>query len=57
MPKTDIKNPQSDDVRELSDEALDRTGGGMLCVRIEICGGCNCGPSCYSCVLSASPTD
>lgn len=31
MPKTDIKKPESEDVAELSDEALDRTGTAQGC--------------------------
>ncbi|MBL6936042.1 MAG: hypothetical protein ISR48_11585 [Alphaproteobacteria bacterium] len=29
MPKTDVKKIESEDVRELSDEALDRATGGV----------------------------
>ena len=44
MPKTDVKRPESKDVRELADEALDRSGNELIC----ICGGA-CG--------SGSPTE
>ncbi|MBL6934871.1 MAG: hypothetical protein ISR48_05605 [Alphaproteobacteria bacterium] len=30
MPKTDVKKIESEDVKELSDEALDRTAGDAL---------------------------
>ena len=43
MPKTGVIKPESDDVAELSDEALDRIGNAQACG----------GP--VSCVLSASP--
>ncbi len=29
MPKTDVKKPESEDLAELSDEALDRADGNM----------------------------
>ena len=32
MPKTDIKKIESEDVKELSDEALDRADAQMLCI-------------------------
>lgn len=31
MPKTEIKKIESEDVKELSDEALDRAGDAQLC--------------------------
>ena len=31
MPKTDVKKPESEDLRELSDEALDRAASAQHC--------------------------
>ncbi len=31
MPKTEITKPESEDVKELADEALDRTGYAQSC--------------------------
>ncbi|MBL6934990.1 MAG: hypothetical protein ISR48_06205 [Alphaproteobacteria bacterium] len=39
MPKTDIKKIKSEDVKELSDEALDRTPDAQHCGS---CGGGHC---------------
>ncbi|MBL6934507.1 MAG: hypothetical protein ISR48_03765 [Alphaproteobacteria bacterium] len=40
MPKTELTKPESEDIAELSDEALDRAGAenGIFCLH------CNCGP-------------
>ena len=54
MPKTDVKRPESADLAELCDEALDRTDGGMA----QACNASSgCSPSCFSCVLSSSPAE
>ncbi len=42
MPKTDVKKIESEDVAELSDEALDRTETAQFCV-----GGACCDPTCF----------
>ncbi|MBL6933779.1 MAG: hypothetical protein ISR48_00030 [Alphaproteobacteria bacterium] len=42
MPKTDVKKPESEDLSELGDEALDRTTG-----TTQACFACGGGP-CYS---------
>lgn len=39
MPKTDITKPESEDLHELSDEALDRTNDAQACYA--------CCPGCY----------
>ncbi|MBL6934991.1 MAG: hypothetical protein ISR48_06210 [Alphaproteobacteria bacterium] len=50
MPKTDVKRPESEDVSELSDEALDRTAGNVLASN----GG---GPSCNTAVCGCAPSE
>ncbi|MBL6934992.1 MAG: hypothetical protein ISR48_06215 [Alphaproteobacteria bacterium] len=45
MPKTDIKKIESEDLRELSDEALDRTSGD---VQATGCGPCAGPPTCVA---------
>ncbi|MBL6933993.1 MAG: hypothetical protein ISR48_01135 [Alphaproteobacteria bacterium] len=45
MPKTDITKPESEDLAELSDEALDRAANSMACT-------CNCIQSCTGCLTS-----
>lgn len=37
MPKTEIKKIESEDVKELADEALDRAGNETVCVGSTIC--------------------
>ncbi|MBL6933995.1 MAG: hypothetical protein ISR48_01145 [Alphaproteobacteria bacterium] len=39
MPKTDATKPESNDLAELSDEALDRTGNAQACLTYVICHG------------------
>ena len=39
MPKTDIKKTKSEDLKELTDEALDRNGNAQACLTYVICHG------------------
>ena len=42
MPETDVKKSESEDVKELSDEALDRTGGSVqACPGTVVCYMCS----------------
>ncbi|MBL6934504.1 MAG: hypothetical protein ISR48_03750 [Alphaproteobacteria bacterium] len=40
MPKTDVTKPRSDDVAELSDEALDRVATAQACYSGPFCVDC-----------------
>ncbi len=46
MPKTDIKKIESEDLKELSDEALDRAGDAQ-----------HCGGNTVACVVCCAPSE
>ncbi len=48
MPKTDVKKPESEDLAELSDEALDRTSDAQVYIVCASVGGCASSSSCIT---------